>query len=148
MAALVGPAPAFAASGGAGGSYSGGSGATNPDHDIILSAFDDIRVATPGDPSAMVRGGWYAEQGWGEDSITFALNEINTAMGQTPSPLSGSGHLGGTTEGDFRTICRTALADATARSSDGQRASRVVGVYFTMHREDAPRLVLGEELQF
>jgi hypothetical protein len=130
-AMLVGPASVFATTGGGGGSYNGGGGGSNPAADVILQVYDSVRTAIPGDPAANVRGARYAQQGWGEDSITYALDMFNAAMGQTPSPLATSGHEGGTTEGDFRNICRRALADATAKSSDGTRASRVVGVYLS-----------------
>jgi hypothetical protein len=133
LAVVLGPASVFAATGGSGGTYQGG-GASNPEHDVILVVQDAIRSAVPGDPAAKVRGSVYAEQGWGQDSTTYMLEQlVNPALGQIPSPFTGSGWLGGSgdTEDDFYTICDDALADATARSSTGTRASRVVGVYFT-----------------
>ncbi|WEV74230.1 LPXTG cell wall anchor domain-containing protein [Bifidobacterium sp. ESL0798] len=97
---------------GIGGGGVGGGGSVGPNSDALWLLDNNNYVGTPA-------------QGWGEDSITYALSQIHShfAVSNPGTPV------GNDFDGRVKPVCRNAISNAIADVSDGPATqARVVGV--------------------
>ena len=127
ITAISAPA-AFAAVGG--GAVSGGGAGGSAATHFALYTEDDAYAVTDGDPNTNPR------QGWGPDSINYF---INMAQNNATFPV----HHPERIQSSFTNACSDALQEATARSSDGKRPSRVVQVGVSYGKVDGKFSTFG-----